>query len=101
MIVVGYAFLILATILILFGVMSIFVFKNLYMRIIASTIIDTVGSLLFLIGLIFLLFQGAFVFRLVLLIGFILLTSPISTHVNIRSAYLSKLPLDHDRKDTR
>jgi multisubunit Na+/H+ antiporter MnhG subunit len=48
-----------------------------------------------------LLFQGAFVFRLVLLIGFILLTSPISTHVNIRSAYLSKLPLDHDRKDTR
>jgi multicomponent Na+:H+ antiporter subunit G len=101
MILIGYAFLVIATVMILFGVVSIFVFKNLYMRIIASTIIDTVGSLFFLIGLIFLLFQGAFVFRVLLLIGFILLTSPISTHVNIRSAYLSKLPLDHDKKDSR
>ena len=101
MILIGYAFLVIATVMILFGVVSIFVFKNLYMRIIASTIIDTVGSLFFLIGLIFLLFEGAFVFRVLLLIGFILLTSPISTHVNIRSAYLSKLPLDHDKKDVR
>ena len=101
MILIGYAFLVIATVMILFGVVSIFVFKNLYMRIIASTIIDTVGSLFFLIGLIFLLFEGAFVFRVLLLIGFILLTSPISTHVNIRSAYLSKLPLDHHKKDVR
>ena len=101
MILIGYAFLVIATVMILFGVVSIFVFNNLYMRIIASTIIDTVGSLFFLIGLIFLLFEGAFVFRVLLLIGFILLTSPISTHVNIRSAYLSKLPLDHHKKDPR
>jgi multicomponent Na+:H+ antiporter subunit G len=43
-----------------------------------------------------LMFQVGFIFRLLLLIVFIVLTSPISTHVNIRSAYLSKLPLKHD-----
>lgn len=101
MIIIGYLLLLASTFMIIFGVISIFVFKNLYMRMIASTIIDTVGSLFFLIGLIFLLFEGAFVFRILLLIGFILLTSPISTHVNIRSAYLSKLPIDHDRKEHR
>jgi multicomponent Na+:H+ antiporter subunit G len=98
MIIIGWIFLSIAMIFILFGVISIFVFKNLYMRIIASTIIDTVGSFLFLIGLMFLLWDGAFIFRILLLIGFIFLTSPISTHVNIRSAYLSKLPMDHDQR---
>jgi multicomponent Na+:H+ antiporter subunit G len=98
MIYIGYALLVIAVIVIVFGVVSIFAFKNLYMRIIASTMIDTVGSVLFLIGLVFILFQGAFVFRLLLLLAFILLTSPISTHVNIRSAYLAKLPIQHHKR---
>lgn len=99
--VIGILLLGLSLIVIGFGVVSIFIFKNLYMRMVASTIIDTVASLLFLIGLIFLLFEGAFVFRLILLIVFILITSPISTHVNIRSAYLSKLSIHHDREKRR
>jgi multicomponent Na+:H+ antiporter subunit G len=70
------------------------------MQIIASTIIDTVASILVIVASMLLLFNVTFVFRLILLTLFIILTSPISTHVNIRAAYLSGLPLNHDKKDS-
>jgi multicomponent Na+:H+ antiporter subunit G len=92
----GYALLIGSWLFIIVGVIAIFGFRNLYMRIIASTVIDTVASILVIVAAIFLQFQVGFAFRLLLLILFLILTSPISTHVNIRSAYLSKLPLQHD-----
>jgi multicomponent Na+:H+ antiporter subunit G len=82
-------------------VVAIFAFPNLYMRIIASTIIDTVASILVILAAIFMMFTVGFVFRLILLVLFIILTSPISTHVNIRSAYLSKLPIHHDEEKQR
>lgn len=101
MIVLGIIILVLSWIMIVFGVMSIFSYANLYARIVASTVIDTVASILIIIALIFLLPDIQFSFRLVLLLVFLLVTSPISTHVNIRSAYLSKLPLDHHVKDQK
>jgi multicomponent Na+:H+ antiporter subunit G len=82
-------------------VVAIFAFPNLYMRIIASTIIDTVASILVILAATFMMFTVGFVFRLILLVLFIILTSPISTHVNIRSAYLSKLPIHHDEEKQR
>lgn len=101
MIVLGIIILVLSWIMIVFGVMSIFSYANLYARIVASTVIDTVASILIIIALIFFLPNIQFSFRLVLLLVFLLVTSPISTHVNIRSAYLSKLPLDHHVKDQK
>jgi multicomponent Na+:H+ antiporter subunit G len=98
MITFGSIMLMISWLFIIFGVISIFVFRNLYMRIIASTIIDTVASIVVIIAAIFLMFEVGFIFRLTLLILFLILTSPISTHVNIRSAYLSKLPLHHDEE---
>ncbi len=95
---IGSVILVLSWIFIIFGVISIFVFRNLYMRIIASTIIDTVASIVVIVAAIALMFEVGFIFRLILLILFLILTSPISTHVNIRSAYLSKLPLHHDEE---
>ena len=90
--------LVISWLFIIFGVISIFVFRNLYMRIIASTIIDTVASIVVILAAIVLMFEIGFIFRLILLILFLILTSPISTHVNIRSAFLSKLPLHHDEE---
>lgn len=98
MMILGSIMLVISWLFIIFGVISIFVFRNLYMRIIASTIIDTVASIVVIIAAIFLMFEVGFIFRLILLILFLILTSPISTHVNIRSAYLSKLPLHHDEE---
>jgi multicomponent Na+:H+ antiporter subunit G len=97
----GYGLLVLSWLFIVFGVFAIFGFRNLYMRIIASTVIDTVASILVIVASLFLLFQVGFVVRLILLLLFLILTSPISTHVNIRSAYLSKLPLKHDEDKKR
>lgn len=101
MIVFGIIILALSWIMIVFGVISIFSYANLYARIVASTVIDTVASILIIIALIFFLPHIQFSFRLVLLLLFLLVTSPISTHVNIRSAYLAKLPLDHHVKDQK
>ncbi|HOJ44591.1 MAG TPA: monovalent cation/H(+) antiporter subunit G [Bacilli bacterium] len=83
---------------IIFGVVSIFAFKNMYMRIMASATIDTVASFLVLLALIFISPSVGFVLRFIMLVGFMLITGPISTHVNIRSAYLSKVPLEQLRK---
>jgi multicomponent Na+:H+ antiporter subunit G len=99
--ILGYILLGVSWLFIIFGVIAIFGFRNLYMRIIASTIIDTVASILIIAAAIALMFTIGFVFRLILLILFIILTSPISTHVNIRSAYLSKVPLKHDEEKQR
>ncbi len=91
--------LVIAWIFIFFGMVSVFKIKNLYSRILSAATIDTVGSLVILIALLFSSFLGDFeegfsfkydyVIRFVLLIGFLLVTTPISSHVNIRSAYLS------------
>jgi multicomponent Na+:H+ antiporter subunit G len=84
---------------IIFGVIAIFSFKNMYLRIMASATIDTVASFILLIGLMFISPTAGFIIRFVLLIFFLMITSPISTHVNIRSAYLSKIPLDPSKKE--
>jgi multicomponent Na+:H+ antiporter subunit G len=101
MMILGTIVLIISWLFIIFGVVAIFAFPNLYMRIIASTIIDTVASIVVILAAILMMFTVGFVFRLILLVLFIILTSPISTHVNIRSAYLSKLPINHDEEKQR
>jgi multicomponent Na+:H+ antiporter subunit G len=101
MMILGTIVLVISWLFIIFGVVAIFAFPNLYMRIIASTIIDTVASILVILAATFMMFTVGFVFRLILLVLFIILTSPISTHVNIRSAYLSKLPIHHDEEKQR
>lgn len=80
---------------IIFGMIAIFKLKNLYTRILSAATIDTVASLLILIALIFARFEIQSSIKLILLIVFLLVTSPISSHVNIRSAYLIGLPLNH------
>jgi multicomponent Na+:H+ antiporter subunit G len=96
--ILGTIVLVVSWVFIIFGVVSIFAFPNLYMRIIASTIIDTVASIIVIFAAILMMFTVGFVFRLILLLLFIILTSPISTHVNIRAAYLSKLPINHNEE---
>lgn len=83
----------------IFGMISIFKLKNLYTRILSSATIDTVASILILIALIFAKLEWESVLKLIILILFLLVTSPISSHVNIRSAYLIGVPLNHQDGD--
>lgn len=80
---------------IIFGMISIFSLKNLYTRILSTATIDSVGSLTMLLALLIATITGyEYVLRFGILIAFLLITNPISSHVNIRSAYLTGYNLD-------
>jgi multicomponent Na+:H+ antiporter subunit G len=94
MTVLAYLLIGLSWLFIIFGLVAIFSLKNLYTRILSAATIDTVGTLLLLIGLMAVSRTVQDVVRLVLLVIFLMITGPISSHVNIRSAYLVGIPLD-------
>lgn len=96
-IVVG-IFLVASWFFIGFGLLAIFKLNNLYTRILSAATIDTVASIFMLIALMFV--SGSFteILRLVMLLVFIFITGPISSHVNIRSAFLVGIPLGKDKK---
>ena len=82
--------LVLSWLFILFGMIAIFRLKNIYTRILSAATIDSVGSLTIIIALLVAsVTQYEYVIRFILLIGFLLITTPIGSHVNIRSAYLT------------
>ena len=93
--------LVLSWLLIIFGMAAIFKLDNLYSRIISATTIDSVASITIILALLILQITNyEYVLRFVLLIAFLLITNPISSHVNIRSAYLTGYKLDTLNKQT-
>ncbi|MFA5470594.1 MAG: monovalent cation/H(+) antiporter subunit G [Acholeplasmataceae bacterium] len=98
--VIAYVILVIAWIFIIFGMITIYSLKNLYTRILTAATIDTVASFLVLFALIFVSWRIEYGFRLVLLIVFLVITNPISSHVNIRSAYLIGIPLKQSEVTT-
>lgn len=98
MIYLTYIILIFSWFFIVFGMIAIFRLKNMYSRILAATTIDTIASLLVLIALMFVAGSFNFIIRLIILLLFLLITNPISSHVNIRSAYLMGIPINIKEK---
>jgi multicomponent Na+:H+ antiporter subunit G len=95
-IILSIALLVLSWGFILFGMVSIFRLKNIYTRILSASTIDSVGSLTIILALLVAnITHYEYVLRFVLLIGFLLITNPISSHVNIRSAYLTGVDVKH------
>jgi len=94
--------LVLSWVAIVFGMSSLYVLKNLYTRLLSAATIDTVASLTILLALLVAsIDKFEYVIRFVLLIGFLLITNPISSHVNIRSAYLTGVKVkkvEHKKK---
>ncbi|MBS4536491.1 monovalent cation/H(+) antiporter subunit G [Clostridium sp. D2Q-14] len=90
--------LVLSWIFILFGVIGIFRFKNMYARLLTSSKIDTVAFITIIFALILRTGFSDLTIRLVLILIFILMTGPISSHVIARSAYLNGIPLKEDDK---
>ncbi|MCL2397819.1 MAG: monovalent cation/H(+) antiporter subunit G [Defluviitaleaceae bacterium] len=96
--VVGMALMALGLVVMLIGIIGIFRFKNFYARILVVSKVDTVGVLIFLIGLAirhgFSFFSG----KLLLLMVIILILSPLVGHMIARSAYASGLKLTDPHK---
>ncbi|MCG8539227.1 MAG: monovalent cation/H(+) antiporter subunit G [Clostridia bacterium] len=78
---------------IIFGMIGIFRFSNIYSRLLTSSKIDTVAAMTILIALIFKCGFSVFSIRLILILIFIIITSPISSHVIARSAYLNGISI--------
>lgn len=94
MIIVVGIFLVASWFFIFFGLLAIFKLENLYTRILSASTIDTVASILLLIGLMFVSEELQLILRLFMLLIFLFITGPISSHVNIRSAFLVGIPLE-------
>ena len=80
---------------IIFGMVAVFRLNNLYTRILSAATIDSMGSLTVIIALFVAgIMDYQYVIRFIILIGFLLVTNPISSHVNIRSAYITGYEID-------
>lgn len=90
------ALLILSWIYIIFGIIGIFRFKNMYARLLTSSKIDTVATLTILIALIIKSGFNLLSLRLLIIMIFLMLTSPVSNHIIARSAYLNGIELKEE-----
>ena len=91
-------FLVASWFFIFFGLVAIFKLDNLYTRILSAATIDTVASILLLVGLMFVSGNVQVILKLFMLLIFLFITGPISSHVNIRSAFLVGIPIEKGKK---
>ena len=91
-------FLVASWFFIFFGLAAIFKLDNLYARILSAATIDTVASILLLVGLMFVSGNVQVILKLFMLLIFLFITGPISSHVNIRSAFLVGIPIEKGKK---
>ncbi len=85
--------LIVSWIYIIFGMIGIFRFPNMYSRLLTSSKIDTVATITILIALMLKSGINVFSLKLALILFFVIVTNPISNHEITRSAYLNEIPL--------
>ncbi len=81
-----------------FGVFGIFRFNNLYSRLLTSSKIDTVAAISLLIALTIYSGFSEYTVKLLLLLVFLFLTNPISSHIIVRSAYLNGMQVNEKEK---
>ena len=95
--ILGDVIIIAAIILMFFGVIGIFKFKNFYPRILVTAKIDTVGVLTLMIGLIVKHNVSFFSLKLLMLLCIMMILNPLAAHMIARSAYLSGYKIEDSR----
>ncbi len=86
---IGYGFIILGLIFMIFGFLGIYGSKTFNKTILAASMIDSVGFITILIGICFLKGLSFFTLKALLLIFIGVLINPITTHIILRSAHLA------------
>lgn len=81
------------------GIYGLYHFPSIYSRFFAAGFIDTMAFITLILALILYSGLSDFTFRLFLVLAFLMITNPISTHLIVRSAYLGKVPFKEDRDD--
>lgn len=73
------------------GVLGLFRFKFFYLRILVSANVDTVGMLFMMIGALISSPNITIALKIVVIIVLSMITTPLSSHATVRSAYASGL----------
>lgn len=87
--IIGFFFILFGIIIQLFGIYGFIRYNNLYVRLSISSLIDTAGPLLILVGV---MFYSGFSFttlKIVLIFLLLILLNPLTNHVIGRGAYMS------------
>ena len=96
--ILGLSVMLLGLVLMAIGIFGIFRFKTFYARMLVVSKVDTVGVVVFLMGLAirngFSFFSG----KLLLIIISVLILSPLVSHMVARSAYISGVELSDPHK---
>jgi multicomponent Na+:H+ antiporter subunit G len=88
--------LILSWIYIVFGILGIFRFSDLYSRLLTTSKIDTSALITIFLALIIKCGFSAMSLKLVLILFFMIITGPVNNHIIARSAYLNGIELDKE-----
>ncbi len=83
---------------IVFGSLAILMLPNFFSRLLACSQVDTVGMMLVITGVIIMKGMGAHTFKIIIILIFLLITNPITTHSIGRSAYLRGEKPERDKK---
>lgn len=87
----------LGTFFILFGIIGIFRFDNFYTRILVAAKIDVVGIITIMAGIVVKHGFSFFSAKSLLLLGIMMIITPLASHMIARAAYLSGHQVDsHD-----
>jgi multicomponent Na+:H+ antiporter subunit G len=84
----GEVLMILSWIFFIFGVIGIFKFKNFYARIMTSSKIDSATAILLLVALSIYSHDWYYASRYLIILIFILITNPVTTHLIARKKYM-------------
>ncbi|WP_233808602.1 monovalent cation/H(+) antiporter subunit G [Paraburkholderia sp. HP33-1] len=88
---IGSVFILVGAVFLFSAGLGILRMPDAYTRIQAGTKASTLGNMLVLIGLAF--YHPNWTFRLILLIYFVLVTNPVSSHALSRAAWLIRTPM--------
>jgi multicomponent Na+:H+ antiporter subunit G len=86
--IIGTGLLILGMCFLLVGAFGILFLPNLYSRLLACGLIDTMGMIIIIIGLLFLSPNASYSLKMIIILIFTLAINPISAYAIGRSAFL-------------
>jgi len=85
---------VIGVVFVLFGVIGLVRFENFFKRILTAAKIDTIGLMTILIGVAVQNGLSFFSFKVLLLMGILMIINPLSSHMITRAAYLSGYLVD-------
>jgi len=95
----SWVLLVTGSIFVIIGGIGLLRLPDFYTRVHAASITDTVGAWLIILGLLLQVEHAMVGIKLVLILFFLILTSPLSSHALTKAAYYRETPMIRDGAD--